>query len=780
MIKVYFSRFLISSLLFLSATYAATSIISPQSIISFVGPCAAIFSGLILVWGLIPLITLITVSPVIAFMLKHHFKLDVSLAILLIALLTIILQGVWTHLLVFRFIRYKKWLISRKHLFFFLLRIGPLASVISASAVLFIAVLDNRVFQGSYLYNFMNTWSATMLISVFFIPLLLLVKNAEQLKFTKRVFVSFTSILGGIALLTMLKITQNEQQHHREEFFQQSTAEIELAIKLELEEVANKVNSLSALFVASDSVSTHEFDKFSQNILQQKSSVKALQWAPIVPSSRRSFFEESQSSRLDEAFVIKEFNTMSLNTSGVEQPYLAPLTYIFPMLNDKSSLGMNLYKNLNHTLTTQKLTDGHGIIAGAPTLKGKSLHPTISFSKAVFVDKNRKIAKSNQINAQLPSLNQQLLLGFVIAEVQFDEFFQFLAAKYNNKVSFVVSDTTLSDTFTIFGELAPSGNRFIKDFNLAISSRAWHLTVVEKSSWFSQNKSWQAWATLSAGTFGALLFQTLLLMMAAYSSELGHQVDTKTRALVLAKENSEKKSRAKSQLLKNLNTELGLPLNAIKSLIQQMKAKGINNKELTGIDYAGNNITLLLDTMMDLSDIESGEISIKQQSFDFYGLLERIEALINASNKYKHKSFSLLVDDSVPHYINSDELYIQKLIYALIEGGHDLLNTDKLRISIKLHKHKLADPSLFFTISSQNHSLVTLSKQAINQQNGADIASKNTAMAMAIKYSQLLRGDTKLGISHSGIQVLNASIRVVISTKKQQETHQGLTFDLNI
>jgi hypothetical protein len=307
----------------------------------------------------------------------------------------------------------------------------------------------------------------------------------------------------------------------------------------------------------------------------------------------------------------------------------------------------------------------------------------------------------------------------------------------------------------------------------------WQIKVIERESWFSQTKSWQAWAILSGGTLAALLFQMLLLMMAAYSSELGHQVDTKTRALMLAKENTEKKSLAKSNFLKNLNHELSLPLLAIKSLVQQMKAKGINTNELTAINYAGSNISLLLDTMMDLSNIESGNVIIKQVSFDFYGFLQRIEAVLKAGSKYDGKSISFLIDESVPHYITSDELYIQKLLHSLIEGGHALLDTESLRISIKLHQHKLVEPSLFFTLSSQSHSLSELSKQAVNQQSGVDLAANNTAMAMAIKYSQLLNGNTTLGISLSGIRVLNSSIRVVISSKRQQEMHQGLTFDLD-
>ena len=51
-------------------------------------------------------------------------------------------------------------------------------------------------------------------------------------------------------------------------------------------------------------------------------------------------------------------------------------------------------------------------------------------------------------------------------------------------------------------------------------------------------------------------------------------------------------------------------------------------------------------------------------------------------------------------------------------------------------------------------------------------------MAMAIKYSQLLKGDTSLGTLSSGAGILSASIRVTVSSIEEQEAHQGLTFDL--
>ena len=132
----------------------------------------------------------------------------------------------------------------------------------------------------------------------------------------------------------------------------------------------------------------------------------------------------------------------------------------------------------------------------------------------------------------------------------------------------------------------------------------------------------------------------------------------------------------------------------------------------------------------------------------------------------------------MPHYINSDELYIQKLLHAIVDSAHKLLKSDDLRLSIKLHKHKLADASLFFTITSQNAAMVNVSEQVFAQQNHDELSANSTTMAMAVKYSHLLGGDTTLAALSSGAGVLSASIRVIISSIEQQEAQQGLTFDI--
>lgn len=780
MMQLHLSRFFMSAILYIAISFAAILFINPQSLVNFVGPSAALISGLLLIWGGAPLIAVLVTSPVLAFSFGYYFQLDANLAVMTIAVLAIILQGFWTKQLVFRFIHHKKWLTSRKHLFFFLLRIGPIASLVSASSVLIISMLDNQVIQGNFFYTFMHTWSASMLVAVFFIPLLLLAKNSEQLKLAKRFFVGFTSLLGALAIYLLFKASQYEQQQHREALFNQSKIEIERLILEEIDSIVNNVSSLSALFTASEHVSLSEFNLFSKSIFNFDSSVRALEWAPIVPFTERLIFEQKSSEVLQINFEIKELLDNGEIMPAQPRNQYAPLYYIYPQYGNQVTLGLDFYSNPKHKLSMQSVIDSKEIIASAPItlVQDQLAMPGMLFSKAIFLPPQGRQSPQGLEQKKLLLNKEGKLLGFVVAVVQLDRFFEGLAQKKENEVSFFIQDVSSAESFILFGQELSIANRHVDTISIEVFSRLWQINIVEKQPWFSQAKSWQAWAVLIGGTLGALLFQMLLLMMAAYSSELGQQVNSKTRALILAKESSDQKSLAKSHFLQTLNKELRVPLLAVKAFVEQLKKKGINNKQVTGISHAGNNVALLLDTMMDLSDIESGKITAKEDCFDFHGFLQRSESVFKASNVYEGKSIFFLIDTNVPHYLNSDELYLQKLLNALIESAHHLLKTDALRLSIKLHKHTLAEASLFFTLVSQDPVSTDHNEQMLGQQSHDKLIEDSTALAMAIKYSQLLRGDTNLGALSSGAGVLNASIRVTVSSSEQQEAQQGLTFDL--
>jgi len=788
MTQLNLQRFFIASLLYFTLCVFSLWIITPVSFLNFVAPAAALVSGLIIVWGTTAFVAVLVTSPIVAWYFQQYLGVKLEVASMLIALLAIILQGFWSKQLTYRFVFSKKWLKSRRWLFFFLLRLGPLASIVSATAVIVIAILDNKVMYGSFLYTFLTTWSTSMLFSVFFIPLLLLNKDNKHLNSNKKLFVSITSILGGCAVFLLFKTSQVEQQRHRLDTFVQQKLAIEREVKQEIADVVSQVNSLAAYFNASKEVQWHEFNQFSKSILREKSSVRALEWAPIVTLANKSMFEQQASITLDQPYIIKERVNGRLFASTAQKDYYAPLFYIYPNKANNVVLGLDVYSNAKDILSMDAVTNNEGILASMPfeLVQDNFTRPGVLFSAAVLsykhaetvVDLIKDTSEPSNKKLQLKKINKtEDLKGFVIAVAQFNEFFLRLAQQGQGNFKLFIQDVTSYEPFVLFGQKLSYDNRHVETIVLDVFSRKWRIDIGENAPWFAQTKNWQAWAVLIGGTLGAFLFQVLILMMAAYSSELSQQVELKTRALILAKEKSDQKSLAKTNFLQTLNNELRIPLQVIKVFIEQLKQKGIHNKQVTGIVHSGNNIAQLLDTMMDLSEIESGTIKVKSEPFDFYGFLNRMEPMLKANNERSGKSIFFLINKDVPHYINSDELRLQKLLHVLTQSAQQLFTTDALRLTIKIHEHKFNSASLFFIFSHQDEATAEDSDEKIKSIINEDIASYSTSMAMVKEVCQLLHGNVNLGLLPSGGGVLSASIRVSITTEEQQSAHQALFFD---
>ena len=71
------------------------------------------------------------------------------------------------------------------------------------------------------------------------------------------------------------------------------------------------------------------------------------------------------------------------------------------------------------------------------------------------------------------------------------------------------------------------------------------------------------WTLLLGSTAGGVLFQLLLLLGASSSTELSHQVSLKTKELLLAREQADQASDAKSNILVALEHELEQPLDTL-------------------------------------------------------------------------------------------------------------------------------------------------------------------------------------------------------------------------
>ena len=144
--------------------------------------------------------------------------------------------------------------------------------------------------------------------------------------------------------------------------------------------------------------------------------------------------------------------------------------------------------------------------------------------------------------------------------------------------------------------------------------------------------------------------------------------------LVQARKNSEAANRAKSAFLANMSHELRTPLTAIlgfSELLQQRSA--IPPEEvayLRTIHLNGEHLLLLLNNLLDLARLESGQIVLDERDFNLYRLLDELRYLLSARAEHEHVRLSFHRAPDVPQYIRTDEI---KLHHVLLHLMTDIL-----------------------------------------------------------------------------------------------------------
>ncbi|MDX9748869.1 MAG: ATP-binding protein [Paludibacter sp.] len=248
-------------------------------------------------------------------------------------------------------------------------------------------------------------------------------------------------------------------------------------------------------------------------------------------------------------------------------------------------------------------------------------------------------------------------------------------------------------------------------------------------------------------------------LLAVFSQMLINITERKrqSEALVKAKNEAEQASKTKEIFLATLSHEIRTPLNVITGMVREMLKHDLPLPQralMSNAKSAAVHLLSVLNNILDLSKIESGEFVLDRVVFDIKALVADALAIMSLKAREKNLELNVLIDPEMQTAFEGDEGRLRQVLINLIDNAIKFTETGSVNVKIwseqagddKKQVHmKVADTGIgmspefigsVFSKFSQEHNATTRRYQGVGlglnivknlvQQMGGDIDVTST------------------------------------------------------
>jgi CheY-like chemotaxis protein len=238
--------------------------------------------------------------------------------------------------------------------------------------------------------------------------------------------------------------------------------------------------------------------------------------------------------------------------------------------------------------------------------------------------------------------------------------------------------------------------------------------------------------------------------MQQMNATLEHQVSQRTAALATAKEKAETANQTKSRFLANMSHELRTPLNTILGFSQVMErsatlpAEHYENLEI--ISNSGEHLLTLINQVLDLAKIESGQSVLNEIACDLHRLLDELEAMFRLKAAEKSLQLDFIRADTVPRHVQIDAMKLRQILINLLGNGIKFTPTGGIVVRISANDTTTDAVRLHIEVEDSGVGIAPEEQgelfKAFTQTQSGQRVQEGTGLGLAISYQfvQLMGG----------------------------------------
>ncbi|AWY42567.1 response regulator [Pseudomonas putida] len=207
---------------------------------------------------------------------------------------------------------------------------------------------------------------------------------------------------------------------------------------------------------------------------------------------------------------------------------------------------------------------------------------------------------------------------------------------------------------------------------------------------------------------------------------------------------------AKAEFLAKISHEIRTPMNGVLGMTELLLGTPLSVKQrdyVQTIHSAGNELLTLINEILDISKLESGQIELDDVQFDLNALIEDCLSIFRAKAEQQNVELISFIQPQVPRVISGDPTRLRQTLLSLLENA--LKKTDEGEVLIVVALDELgAKPRLRIAVQDSGEPMDADEREALMQAElhskqflSANRLSGNLGLVIARQLIRLMHGE---------------------------------------
>jgi two-component system sensor histidine kinase/response regulator len=170
--------------------------------------------------------------------------------------------------------------------------------------------------------------------------------------------------------------------------------------------------------------------------------------------------------------------------------------------------------------------------------------------------------------------------------------------------------------------------------------------------------------------------------------ETQRQMRVLNNSLAQARDAADAANRAKSEFLANMSHEIRTPMNTVLGLTRLLQREALSAEQsanVVKISEATKHLLTIINDILDLSKVESGQLRLERVSFPLAALLDQVRSLV--ADQAQAKGLTLELDtDATPSWLLGDPTRLRQALLNYAANAVKFTEHGSIRIGARLLK----------------------------------------------------------------------------------------------